>query len=49
LEGLRIGRPVIDWYHGEIDRLCAAGGPAENGAPAVDWATFEEQFLKPAA
>lgn len=46
LPTLRIGEPVVTWYQDEIARLRAAGGPAENGAPAVDWATFEQEFLK---
>jgi CheY-like chemotaxis protein len=46
LTGLRIGKPVVDWYQEEVDRLRQAGGPAENGAPAVDWETVEKKFLK---
>jgi CheY-like chemotaxis protein len=45
LGALRIGQAVVEWYHQEIDRLREAGGPAEDGAPAVDWARFERQFL----
>ena len=46
LPTLRIGEPVVTWYQDEIARLRSAGGPAENGAPAVDWQTFEQEFLK---
>ena len=46
LTGLRIGKPLVDWYQEEILRLQEAGGPAANGAPAVDWNTIEETFLK---
>jgi CheY-like chemotaxis protein len=46
LSALRIGQPVIEWYQEEITRLREAGGPADNGAPAVDWGTLERQFLK---
>ena len=46
LPTLRIGEPVVTWYQDEIARLRTAGGPAENGAPAVDWQTFEQEFLK---
>jgi len=46
LTTLRIGEPVVTWYQDEIARLRDAGGPAENGAPAVDWETFEQEFLK---
>jgi hypothetical protein len=38
---------VVGWYQQEIERLQAAGGPAEAGAPAVDWKTFEIDFLRP--
>ncbi|HET6278854.1 MAG TPA: response regulator [Candidatus Polarisedimenticolia bacterium] len=46
LRSLRIGEPVVTWYQDEIARLRSAGGPAEEGAPAVDWETFERQFLQ---
>lgn len=46
LPTLRIGKPVVTWYQDEIARLRTAGGPAENGAPAVDWETIEAEFLK---
>jgi CheY-like chemotaxis protein len=49
LSGLRIGQPVIEWYQEEIARLRDAGGPAEDGVPAVDWQTIEQKFFKPAA
>ncbi len=46
ISDLRIGRPLVEWYQKEIARLQEAGGPAERGAPAVDWTTFEERFLR---
>jgi CheY-like chemotaxis protein len=46
LAALRIGQPVVAWYQEEIARLNVAGGPAEAGAPAVDWDTLEEKFLR---
>ncbi len=46
LPTLRIGEPVVSWYQDEIARLRNAGGTAEHGAPAVDWETFEAEFLK---
>jgi hypothetical protein len=46
LRTLRIGEPVVTWYQDEIARLRSAGGPAAEGAPAVDWETFERQFLQ---
>lgn len=49
LSCLRIGQAVVAWYQDEITRLREAGGPAEGGAPAVGWRTFEEMFLRPAA
>jgi glycine cleavage system H lipoate-binding protein len=49
LAALRIGQPVVAWYQEEIARLQEAGGPAEGGAPAIDWTSFEERFLRPVA
>lgn len=49
LAEMKIGKAAIDWYQQEIEELCAAGGPAEDGAPAVDWETLERRFLRPAA
>ena len=43
---LHIGQPVVGWYQEEIVRLRDVGGPAEGGTPAVDWPTFERNFLK---
>jgi len=43
---LHIGQPVVAWYQEEIGRLRDVGGPAEGGTPAVDWPTFEQNFLK---
>ena len=48
LAALKIGEPVIAWYQEEIEDLRRAGGPAENGTPAVDWEGFEQRFLRPA-
>jgi glycine cleavage system H lipoate-binding protein len=45
LTSLRIGKPVIDWYQTEIARLRQVGGPAERGAPQVDWGTLEAEFF----
>ena len=45
---LRIGKPVIDWYGAEIERLSEAGGPAEGGAPVVDWETLNRKFFSKA-
>jgi len=45
IRDLRIGRPVVDWYGEEIARLGDAGGPAEGGAPAVDWETLSRKFF----
>ena len=45
LPALRIGKPVIEWYHAEIARLREAGGPAAQGAPQVDWGTLDATFF----
>jgi CheY-like chemotaxis protein len=45
LTALRIGKPVIDWYQEEIARLRQVGGPAERGAPQVDWGTLQAEFF----
>jgi glycine cleavage system H lipoate-binding protein len=45
LATLRIGKPVIDWYQAEIVRLREVGGPAEHGAPVVDWGTLQAEFF----
>jgi CheY-like chemotaxis protein/glycine cleavage system H lipoate-binding protein len=42
---LRVGKPVIDWYQAEIARLRQVGGPAEHGAPQVDWGTLQAEFF----
>jgi hypothetical protein len=47
LPALRIGRPVVDWYQREIERLASEGGAADRGTPLIDWATLEEKFLAP--
>lgn len=49
LPGLRIGRPVVEWYQKEIERLRKEGGAAEKGTPLIDWATLEEKFFAPAS
>ncbi len=45
LTSLRVGKPVIEWYQGEIARLREVGGPAEHGAPQVDWGTLQAEFF----
>jgi CheY-like chemotaxis protein len=45
LASLRIGKPVVDWYQAEITRLRQVGGPADDGAPQVDWGTLEKEFF----
>jgi glycine cleavage system H lipoate-binding protein len=45
LGALRIGKPVVDWYQTEISRLRQVGGPAEQGAPQVNWNTLETEFF----
>jgi CheY-like chemotaxis protein len=45
LATLRIGEPVVGWYQEEISRLREMGGPAEHGAPQVDWGTLEAEFF----
>jgi CheY-like chemotaxis protein len=44
---LRIGKPAVEWYQAQIVRLREIGGPAEHGAPQVDWGTLEETFFAP--
>jgi glycine cleavage system H protein len=48
LPTLRIGRPVVDWYQQEIERLRTEGGAADRGTPLIDWPTLEEKFFAPA-
>ena len=47
LSALRIGKPVVDWYQEEIDRLRAAGQSLVEGIPAERWPEFERDFLQP--
>ena len=47
LSALRIGKPVVDWYQEEIDRLRAAGKSLAEGIPAEEWPEFERDFLQP--
>jgi glycine cleavage system H protein len=44
LSSLRIGKPVVDWYQQEIQKLRGAttGG---DGAQEIEWAAFEREFL----
>jgi glycine cleavage system H lipoate-binding protein len=49
LAGLKIGRPVADWYKVEIDRLRRTKGSSATPPPADDWAAFEQEFLLPVA
>jgi CheY-like chemotaxis protein len=46
---LKIGRPVVDWYRTEIERLRGAKGGGATPPPTEDWAAFEQEFLLPAA
>ncbi len=45
LGALRIGKPVVDWYQADIERLRHLGGPAADGAPQVDWGTLQTEFF----
>ena len=45
---LRIGKPVVDWYQQEIQRLRGAKGTGD-GAQDIEWAAFEREFLAPLA
>ena len=49
LTALRIGKPVVEWYQGEIVRLRKIGGPAQHGAPQVDWPTLQQEFFAKSA
>ena len=49
LTSLRIGKPVVDWYQAEIVRLRQLGGPADHGAPQVDWPKLQREFFSAAA
>ena len=44
LPGLRIGKPVVEWYQGELARLRAENQVAA-GAP-LGWSSFEDRFVK---
>jgi len=43
LPGLRIGKPVVDWYQDEIARLRKAQSP---DSERLDWSSLEKDFLK---
>jgi glycine cleavage system H protein len=45
LAALRIGKPAVDWFQEQILRLREVGGPADQGAPQVDWGTLEREFF----
>lgn len=49
LSGLRIGKPVVDWYQEEIKRLRESQAPQAPDESHLDMAVFERQFLEPAA
>jgi glycine cleavage system H lipoate-binding protein len=49
LASLRVGKPVVEWYQAEIARLRQVGGPADHGAPPVDWGTLQTEFFAPQA
>jgi CheY-like chemotaxis protein len=49
LTSLRIGTPVVDWYQAEIVRLRQLGGPADHGAPQVDWPKLQQEFFATSA
>jgi CheY-like chemotaxis protein len=43
LAGLRIGQPVVDWYHEEVARLRRDAAANDGAAPA--WADLETRFF----
>jgi CheY-like chemotaxis protein len=45
LAGLRIGRPVVEWYQEELERLRQSRHAA--GVSALSWDAFEREFLAP--
>lgn len=45
LADLRIGQPAITWYQEEIARLRKTQAAQAAGSGALDWNTFEQQFL----
>lgn len=47
LPGLRIGKPVVEWYQEELARLRAEA--RDLGGNPLDWASFEAHFVKQAA
>jgi CheY-like chemotaxis protein len=49
LAALRIGRPVVDWYQDEIDRLRKARTQAQESGGELEWNGLEQAFLDPAA
>ena len=49
LPGLRIGKPVVAWYQEEIKRLRESQVPQAPDTGHLDMASFEQQFLEPAA
>lgn len=48
LPGLRIGKPVVDWYQEEIKRLRESQAASTPASAQLDMASFERQFLEPA-
>lgn len=47
LKDLRIGRPVVEWYQEEIERLRSGASTAAGDAAGLDWVAFESAFLAP--
>jgi len=45
LPGLRIGKPVVEWYQEEIGRLREAKTRVAGDAGELDWEAFEKEFL----
>jgi CheY-like chemotaxis protein len=46
LPRLRIGIPAVEWYRAEVARLRRILPPTPAPGQAVDWAVFEQEFLR---